>query len=228
MNSTYTGTELELFREAKRWKTYWASEVGPFVSGNVLEVGAGIGANMQYLRTNAEEWVCIEPDPELAKSLVETSGHCSTIAGTIHAIQPRPLFDTVLYIDVLEHIDDDKGELQRAAQRLRTNGRIVVLTPAYAWLYSEFDAAIGHYRRYARGTLTTITPPGTTLTALKYLDMAGVVASLANRLLLRSSQPSLKQIRAWDRYLVPVSRRIDRWFGYRAGKTVMAVWRKNG
>ena len=59
-----------------------------------------------------------------------------------------------------------------------------------------------------------------------YLDAAGLVLSLGNRVLLRSSTPTVRQIHIWDRRFVTVSRYIDPLLGYRLGKSVLAIWRK--
>ena len=64
------------------------------------------------------------------------------------------------------------------------------------------------------------------LEVLNYLDAVGCVASLANRLLLRRTQISAGQVRLWDGGLVPLSRRLDRWLGFRLGKSLLAVWRR--
>ena len=74
-----------------------------------------------------------------------------TVAGLIADLPCVPSFDSIVYIDVLEHIKDDSAEIAAATARLRSNGTLVVLSPAHAWLFSAFDAAVGHYRRYAPG-----------------------------------------------------------------------------
>src|SRR5262249_30583866 len=132
----------------------------------------------------------------------------------------------ILYLDVLEHIVDDRGELARAARRLAPNGRLVVLAPAHPWLYTPFDRAIGHHRRYTRASLRALAPDGVRELLLRYLDAAGLAASLGNRLVLRSAQPTSRQIRTWDRWLVPCSRWLDRATFGRIGKSVLGVWRK--
>jgi hypothetical protein len=61
---------------------------------------------------------------------------------------------------------------------------------------------------------------------VRYLDAAGILASMGNRLVLRRRMPTEQQMRFWDRCLVPVSRRIDKVFGYRVGKSILGVWKK--
>jgi hypothetical protein len=126
----------------------------------------------------------------------------------------------------LEHLDDDRGELKRASQFLNSGGRLIVLSPAHNWLFSPFDAAIGHRRRYTRQSLAAVAPPGIKRLALRYLDAAGLPTSLMNRLLLRQSMPTAKQLWFWDRYLIPISRVLDPVLAYRIGKSVLGVWAK--
>jgi protein-L-isoaspartate O-methyltransferase len=60
----YAGCELGLFAGARNWKSYWSREMAPFIAGDVLEVGAGIGSNTAFISLG--DWVCLEPDPDLA------------------------------------------------------------------------------------------------------------------------------------------------------------------
>jgi hypothetical protein len=135
-------------------------------------------------------------------------------------------FHAILYLDVLEHILDDGAELARTASLLGPDGRLIVLSPAHPFLYSPFDKAIGHHRRYTRGSLQALQPPGLRLEVLTYVDSAGFLLSLGNRLVLRSAAPTLRQVRTWDRWFVPISRRLDPLLGYRFGRSVLAIWRR--
>jgi hypothetical protein len=137
-----------------------------------------------------------------------------------------PVFDTIIYIDVLEHIKEDRSELTEAARRLRLGGHVLVLAPAHQWLYTRFDNAVGHYRRYCKKTLAALTPDDLELVRLIYLDSAGLLASLGNRLMLHSAVPTPRQIAVWDKGLVPLSRLVDPLLFYSMGKSVLAVWRK--
>ncbi len=229
----YPGGELELFQDAVNWKRYWSAAILRYVRGSVAEVGAGLGGSTPYLcRGRETQWLCIEPDPALAGRLQqrieagELPSGCAVRRATMAELDAGQQFDTILYIDVLEHIADDGGELERAAARLRPGGRIVVLSPALPLLYSRFDAAIGHERRYTARSLAALTPAGMAVEQMFHLDSVGLLASLANRLLLRAALPSRRQIAAWDRLMVPLSRRLDPLLAYRLGKTIVAVWQR--
>ena len=229
----YVGTELELFSRARHWKDYLASVLAPYLDGAVLEVGAGIGGTTAILsRGRRAEWFCLEPDPEMARLIAEriSVGHlppsCRAMTGTLADV-PRSLrFDAILYIDVLEHVADDAEELARAAQYLEPGGVVIVVAPAYQWLFSPFDAAIGHYRRYTRGSLGAIAPPALECVALRYLDSAGLLVSMGNRLLLRRDQPAPRMIDLWDTYLVPISRVLDVMIRFTGGRSLLGIWRR--
>jgi len=224
----YPGSELEVFAHAHNWKRYVRSQIEGYVTGDVLEVGAGIGSNtLAYADLPHSRWVCLEPDIALASRITNNPslGKCELIIGTVADLPAAERFHAIIYMDVLEHIAEDAAELRQSALHLWPGGRIVVLSPAHQWLYTPFDKAIGHYRRYSAAMLRQIGPPGLTLERLRYLDAIGITASLGNRLILSSASPSVSQIRTWDRFLVPLSRIADPLLGYRAGKSVIAVWR---
>jgi hypothetical protein len=232
VNQSYVGTELELFSAATNWKAYMAAVLRRFIGGQVLEVGAGIGSNIAYLHTRAvREWTSIEPDRDLARRIEERVATgalpptCRVITGTIEHLDAAARFESILYIDVLEHIAEDASELARAGRHLAAQGCLVVLAPAHPFLFSPFDAAIGHHRRYNPASLRPLTPPECRLDTCLMLDCAGFFASLANVVLLSAALPSKRQIAVWDKLLVPVSRIFDRALGHKLGKTVVAVWR---
>jgi SAM-dependent methyltransferase len=229
---SYVGSELELFARARNWKAYWVEQVRPFISGDVLEVGAGLGANTRLLDSGVpRRWVCLEPDARLADRLLalpgrDAGGRYTVVCGTLRDIGSEQRFDTVIYVDVLEHIEQDREELMGAASHLHPGGRVVVLSPAHQWLFSPFDAAVGHVRRYSGSMLRNASPPALRLERIGYLDSVGLLASAANRLLLRQSMPNRRQVRFWDDWMVPISRRLDRLLGYSLGKSILAVWQK--
>jgi SAM-dependent methyltransferase len=230
----YEGTELDLFLAARNWKAYWSRRLRPHLGETVLEVGAGFGSNTPLLFGPAQKrWVCLEPDASLAARIpghlkkYPWAGQIETRVGTLNDVPPVETFDTLLYIDVLEHIEDDRAEMRAALQRLKPGGRIIVLSPAHPWLFTPFDQAIGHYRRYTKSSLRDCTPPGARLVELDYLDSMGLLASGANRLLLQQSMPTARQIQFWDRWLVTTSRVLDPLLGFCVGKTVTGIWAKD-
>ena len=232
-DAPYVGQELDLFARATNWKRYVKAEIGRYLVGDVLEIGAGIGGTTLALHDGtARRWICLEPDADHAKRLraavTENRGVRApgVIAGSLRALADRASFDCVLYLDVLEHIQDDRRQIDEAARRVRPGGHIVVLSPAHQWLFSEFDRSIGHIRCYDKRTLRSLMPPGWIEKKLAYLDSVGALLSLANALALRQALPSRRQLSLWDRLCVPLSRVVDRVLRGTFGKSVLVIWEK--
>ena len=234
-NIKYIGEELGIFAHAINWKKYYGSLIKPYFGERILEVGAGIGETTSALYApQVREWICLEPDAEFIKILQkkiqdnELSAVCRAKLGTVQELPQNEFYDSILYIDVLEHIEDDLAEAQAAARHLKPGGRLIVLSPAHQWLFTPFDQAIGHFRRYSKETLAQVHPEHCVLEKLIYLDSAGMLLSLANKLMLRQSMPTVKQILFWDRWIVPVSKILDRILMFSLGKSVVGIWKRTG
>lgn len=229
----YTGEELDIFKHANNWKAYWSDMIRPHIGKKILEVGAGIGSTTVVLNSSKyERWVCVEPDGELCKK-IEEKKYSGIIPNTIEVkkcttagISVSEKFDTILYIDVLEHIENDSNELEIALNLLSDNGKIVVLSPSHNFLYSPFDKQIGHFRRYNKKDIFKIVPKNARLSEIKYMDSIGFFASLGNKLILKQSEPSHSQIALWDGFMVPISRWIDPLIFNSAGKSILAIIEK--
>ena len=233
-DGTYVGGELALFRHALNWKAYMRRKLAPFIRGQVIEVGAGIGGTTENLSDipGVTGWNCVEPDANQCEAIAQLKAagtipaHCTIHHGYLADLPPAGA-DTVIYIDVLEHIEDDRGELATAAGHLKPGGCVVVLAPAYQGLFGPFDTAVGHYRRYTLPQLRALADPAVLAeVAAFHLDAVGLAASLANKLVLGQSLPTPAQVALWDRVMVPVSRLVDPLVGNRFGKSAIMVWQR--
>jgi len=227
----YAGSELDLFEHAHNWKVYWTAMLRPFVHGRVLDAGCGMGVNADLLWNKAvASYTFLEPDARLLDQVpvhVKTPAlrNAERIHGTTSDLRERR-FDTILYADVIEHIEDSKAKLQRAQEMLAPGGHLLILVPAFQFLYSEFDKAIGHHRRYDKQLMQQELPSGMEILTLRYLDSMGLLLSLGNKWFLKQGEPSAGQIRFWDRNVVPVSRITDKVVMHSFGRSLVCVSRK--
>lgn len=228
----YLGQELDLFVLAHAWRRYWASRLRGSLGRRVLEVGAGIGSStLELWHGGFERWLAVEPDPDLADKLERRlaplgPGRPQIHRGTLRSLPSDERFDTALYVDVLEHLEDDSDEVARATARLEPGGRLIALSPGHPWLFSPFDQAVGHMRRYTRRGFATMIGRHLVVERAFHLDAAGALLSLGNRLLLRRSGPNERQIRFWNRVVVPLSRLVDPLLLHRLGRSVVVIARK--
>ena len=225
----YIGSELSTFSKAIRWKQYWISKINAHVKGNILEVGAGTGSNLSLLlqNTSVTSITALEPDESNFQQLERLHLPCTTVVRGMVDDLSNSSFDTILYIDVLEHIKESTSEVVSAAKILRPGGTLVALCPAYGFLFSPFDKSVGHVCRYNRQTLTSLLSRcDLDVKHSFYLDSLGVVLSLLNKLILRQGTPSQGSIVLWDRVIIPISRHLDLLLGYRFGRSIVVVAEK--
>jgi 2-polyprenyl-3-methyl-5-hydroxy-6-metoxy-1,4-benzoquinol methylase len=145
-NSNYIGDELTLFQNAKNWKAYYSSYFKKYLKGNVLEVGAGLGGTTLSLCDGTQDkWLCLEPDTKLCNQIHtlitenKLPACCKAQTGFLSDLPDSEKFDAILYIDVIEHIEDDKKELQLASRFLKPGGVLIIIVPAHPFLYSPLQ-----------------------------------------------------------------------------------------
>lgn len=230
---TYPGEELSLFEEARNWKRYFGKKILPYIKGKVLEVGAGIGETTPYLfNDDVKEWTCLEPDSDcfaILSSKKEKNilpANCHIIQGMLQELPEGSKYDTILYIDVLEHIETDKSEIRYALEKLEPEGHLIIISPAYQFLYSPFDKSIGHYRRYTKKSLReTVAFPNLSEIKIFYLEVTGMLLLIFNKFLFRKKYPTGTVVKVWDRIFVPVSIFLDKVLAYSMGKSIIGIWK---
>jgi SAM-dependent methyltransferase len=231
--STYAGgQELHALSKSVRFHRWMASMLRPAIGADVLEVGAGIGTMTRAL---AETYpnahiMSIEPDPALFALLNErvAGSHVETATLSTHDLEHQRQFDSVLYVNVLEHIEDHVGELRRAASLLRPGGHIGIIVPALPRLYGSLDAKTGHFRRYQKHALKHVAEQaGFVVTDLHYFDAVGVLPYWAS--IKVGSMPALSDRTTYlfDNILVPMSKVAHKlWKQIPIGKNLLMVARK--
>jgi hypothetical protein len=198
-----------------------------YLYGDILEVGAGIGTNVPYLwNEHICTWTCLEPDYILAEQIEKNVKYPITkiVGTTLDICNKKIKYDCLIYIDVLEHIEDDDMELDRAFNLLDKQGRIILLLPAHQSLYSSFDRQVGHFRRYNKKMIMKLVSRYTEkIKDFRYLDSIGYFLSIVNRYILGQNLPTQKQIRFWNNVIISFSQMIDPLIGYSFGKSCLVV-----
>jgi SAM-dependent methyltransferase len=226
----YPGKDLEAMTFARNYHRWIVEQFAPYLGETVAEVGAGSGSvSRLLLETDIKQLLAFEPSDNMYPRLVEELGNearASPVNDFFHPRHGRQRFDSVAYINVLEHIEDDRAELANALETLKANGHLLLFVPALTWLYSEHDKEIGHFRRYTRRSLVSLVEhAGFTVVRARYFDVAGVVPWYVNFVLLRNSIGG-GSVALYDRLVVPVMRRLEAAVPPPIGKNVLLIGRK--
>lgn len=231
-DKTYVGDELPIFSKALNWKDYWSSliEQNTFVD-NAIEVGAGIGSNIPFLFGNCKLLYLLEPDTSFCQDYLypysKKNDSIKIVNGTIDDLNEGEIMDRIYYIDVLEHIERDKVELENATSKLSRNGSIFILVPAHQFLLSEFDRSVGHFRRYTIRKFSSIVPIGYKIVSAKYLDSVGFCLNAVLKIIPVTIFPTERNIHFWDKYLVPITKIVDKIMCYKVGKSLLLEIKSN-
>jgi len=221
--------ELEFFDAAKNWRRYQFENILKYINSSVLDVGPGTGNNIQYYKDKASQITLLEINKNLANSLklkFDDDKKIIVLNTDIHSQEKK--FDTILYMDVLEHIEDDKKEINKALKQLNSGGNLIFFVPAYQFLYSDFDKAIGHIKRYNKKFFLSFKKDeNITIIELKYIDSIGFFIAVLNKLFNKDNKESIGWgVKIWDK-LIFLSKIMDLISLNKFGKSLFCIMKKN-
>ncbi|MCC7301073.1 MAG: class I SAM-dependent methyltransferase [Bacteroidia bacterium] len=228
---------LRAIEHAVKFNAWMFSSIRPYIRGSVLEIGSGIGnistevmkagfsLTMSDIRENYCEFLrrkfsgaalsggVIRMDlvhPEFEKEYAELFGS----------------FDTVFALNVVEHIKEDYLALRNASTLLKPGGNLVILVPAYQWLYNRFDKELYHFRRYNRTKLKQIfLSAGMEVLQSFYFNAAGIPGWWLSGSVMKNRIIPARQMKLFNT-MVPLFRVLDAALGKRAGLSVVCIGKK--
>jgi SAM-dependent methyltransferase len=220
--------EFEALSEAKNYRRAIISEFAPYLSGHVLEIGAGIGQTTEALVTlrDVQEILCIEPDYRFHDRFCERFPKISLLKGTAADLDPASAFDGALMVNVLEHIEEDLEELIRLHRILHPRqGHLCLLIPARQELYSKLDSHFGHFRRYSRTDLKQkLSTAGFEIKRLSYFNFIGYFAWAMRFRLFGSMTFDIDQVRFFDQRIFPPAHWLEsRIYRPPIGQSILAI-----
>ncbi|MFI5193573.1 MAG: class I SAM-dependent methyltransferase [Chitinophagales bacterium] len=228
---------LELFADVPAFNQWLLNRILPYCNGHVLEAGSGIGnisgllldKHLKVSLSDLRSEYCLHlnkrfaafPDLEgiyqMDLSLPDFENRYPDLLGR---------FDTVVALNVVEHIKHDALAIQNAKKLLRNNGTLIVLVPAGKCLYNNFDRELGHYKRYSRKTLgRLLRAEKLTITCMSYFNFAGILGWWFSGSVMRKKIIPRSQLKLYNQ-LVPLFRFLDQLVAHAAGLSVIAVTTK--
>jgi glycosyltransferase involved in cell wall biosynthesis len=222
---------LDSLASTKRFNRWMADTVRPWLGAHVLELGSGIGNMTQQLAGGRKEYVASDIEAEhLARLRVRFRGrpnlrirHCD-LCSAADFQDLRGQFDTVVCLNVVEHVEDDLTALRNIFSALQPGGVAIILVPEDQAAYGTLDEVLGHYRRYSEAQLRTrMEAAGFRIERMLHFNRVTRPGWRINGQLLRRRSFSRFQLWVFDA-LVPLWRRIDTWFPWPA-VSVIAIGR---
>ena len=197
--------------DALRWATNYRKallyEFAPCLSGDLIEVGAGIGQFTELLSglRSVRSVLAVEPNAGFCAQLRNNLPNQQVVHGTVANLEPGTTCDAIVSTNVLEHIEDDAAELRAYAELLKARrGHLCLFVPARSELYAPIDKDFGHFRRYSKTDLREkLRAPGFVLRRFHYFNCAGYFGWWLTFCLLRRRAFSARAVRLFDRFIFP-------------------------
>lgn len=225
--------DLVRMGRARNYVAWQRRLVTPWLGRRVLEYGCGLG-NFTAALLDRDVVVACDTEPQFVDALrrrLQDCGNLHCFAGdTLSAEFPalsRYELDSCVCLNVLEHIEDDRQAVQAIAAVLKSPGTVVLLVPAFPALYGPIDRRLKHARRYTRESLAELAEhAGLQVGHMRYVNLIGFFGWWFNAHILRLEEQSPRQIDLFDRWIVPVMSRVERFIPPPFGQSLLAVFEK--
>jgi len=210
--------DLAVLAESSRYADLQFSKIERYIGSRVLELGAGIGTHTQRLVARQPELViAVEQERRFCDEITRRAGsgvrvlcldlaHLATAASELR----RDRLDTIIALNVIEHVENDLACLAMAADLLVAGGHIIILAPAHPVLYAKLDRLYGHYRRYTRRMLLSYADHlGLQLIENTYFNMMGALGWLLLAKIGRATGLWREGMNLFD-HMLPIQQRLER------------------
>ena len=224
--SNYDGWELNFFDKARNFRNYQWSLFGSKIKKKILEVGPGNCVFLQRYYNISREIHLFEPSKKIRYKLKKKTKKLKKVK--LLNKYDNSKYDAVIYLDVLEHIKDDKKEIFNAYKRLKKNGYLIISVPAFQYLYTDYDKKIGHYRRYDKKSFKIIFEELKLKNhIMTYFDSIGYILIFVSKFLAVSNKVNFQgSVKLWN-FLIPFSKILDIFLSPFIGKSLMVIIKKN-
>lgn len=224
----YDGWELKFFDKSKNFRNYQMSLIKNYLGNHIAEVGPGNGTNLSYYIKFPKKIDLYEPSKQLFSKLKRNFNFKKKINFFNKKLTiKKEYYDSILYLDVIEHIKKDEEEIFKAFKSLKKRGYLIINVPAFSHLYSQFDKDVGHHKRYSKQDIVSICEKiNYQSLELKYYDSVGYILSLLSKLILSNYKKNFeKKIQFWNK-LIPFSKFLDTLIFNSFGKSLLIIIKK--
>ncbi|NEQ95209.1 MAG: class I SAM-dependent methyltransferase [Cyanothece sp. SIO2G6] len=230
MEATAQTYWLNNLQVASNYNNWIFSQFQPWLGDRTLEVGCGTGNFSELLAQHSQHLTALDLEADYVQYTKQRLQHCPNVEvlqADATQLAEQQAFDSIVMLDVLEHIEDDITTLMQLKQSLSADGFLIIKVPALQSLYGAMDEVIGHHRRYSQQTLNAaLTQAGFGPSRLWYFNIAGIPGWWLNGSLLKRTTPPSSQVGLFDQ-VVPVLRAIESAVKPPVGLSLFAIARKH-
>jgi SAM-dependent methyltransferase len=225
---------LQIISKADRFNRWMYNQFHSFLKGEVLEIGSGIGNISQFVVDAGFNITLSDYNPEyvdLLKKKFELKENVRDIL-SINLLHTefencyRKLeekFDCIFLLNVIEHLQNDSAAIKNCRFLLKPGGDLIILAPAYQWLYCKFDKELGHYRRYTLKSLSLqFQNNGIQIVNKKYFNFLGIAGWFVFGKIFGKKILGSNEMSAFNK-LVPFATMLDKLFLHKAGLSVIMI-----
>jgi SAM-dependent methyltransferase len=223
---------LEVIAKADRFNRWMYDQFKHDLKGEILEIGSGIG-NISKLVIEEGHAITLSDYSEEYCQLLKTKFHGFKNVKEITSIDLlhpdfqneyavyKEKFDSIFLLNVIEHIKDDELAVSNCRYLLKKDGHLILLAPAYSWLYSSFDRQLGHFRRYSLQSLRNLMKKNNfNILSGSYFNFAGIAGWLVYGKILNQKMLSSGEMAVFNK-IVPLAKIIDRIFMKKSGLSII-------
>jgi SAM-dependent methyltransferase len=230
-DAAFQAAVLEEMSSAVNYHRWLVDLAMPYLGDRPLEIGSGTGDYAQMWADGGVQVTASEGYPPLVARLRERfadnpSVHVKELVAPIRETADH---SAVVAFNVLEHIPDDVDALRSFAGLVRPGGAVVLFVPAFEALMSDYDVTVGHQRRYRKRSLVkAMTDAGLDVERVRYVNVVGFFGWFVTMRLLRGRPGDSLLLRVFDRFFVPVLRRVESLVAPPFGQSLFVVGRRRG
>lgn len=229
----YEGRDLEALSDMPNYYAWIMQRFESAVRGVTVEYGAGVGTVSALLRARSDWLTLVEPSANLNASLRARFQSDERVAISDLMLEAHVAtledasVDTLVLVNVLEHIEDDDAAVRELARVLKPGGHLLIFVPALSVLMSDLDRDLGHFRRYHHQALRMqLGNAGLNVRDSRYFDILGVAPWFLFNTVMGAKNLNPKMLKVYDGLVVPISRGLERIGAPPFGKNILAVAQK--
>jgi SAM-dependent methyltransferase len=222
---------------ANNYNNWILSKFDKYVGNTLLEIGTGQGNFKKYLKNKVQNYVSVDIDEQVIKraKVRDPNGNYEVAdisKSEIFSLKDKYAFDSIICINVLEHVPDHVNGLNNMLKLLKQGGYLLLYVPSFMHLYNDLDKLAGHLRRYEKKDILNLIENSSDYEIItnEYFNPIGAIGWWLNKLKSHqniNSKNVNSQVLIFDKYVVPISKLVNPIFKRFWGQSLYCIIKKN-